>query len=58
MDFEWDSAKADANEAKHGVPFEVARRVFDDSACVVLEDARQNYGEERFVAFGMIDDRI
>jgi hypothetical protein len=58
MDFEWDSAKADANEAKHGVPFELARRVFDDSRCVVLEDTRQNYGEERFVALGIIDDRI
>ena len=58
MDFEWDTAKADANEAKHGVPFEVARRVFDDHAYVVLEDARQDYGEERFVALGMIDGRI
>ena len=58
MDFEWDRSKADANDAKHGVPFEVARRVFDDDACVVLEDARQDYGEERFVALGMIDGRI
>jgi uncharacterized protein len=58
MDFEWDSAKADANEAKHGVPFEVARRVFDDPARVVLEDARRNDGEERFVALGIVDDRI
>ena len=30
MDFEWDRSKADANDAKHGLPFEVARRVFDD----------------------------
>jgi hypothetical protein len=58
LDFEWDAAKAEANEAKHGVPFEVAKRVLDDSACVVLEDARQDYGEERFVALGMINGRI
>jgi uncharacterized protein len=58
MDFEWDRAKADANDAEHGVPFEVAKRVFDDYAYVVLEDARQHYGEERFVALGMIDGRI
>lgn len=58
MDFEWDAAKAGANEAKHGVPFDVASRVFDDASCVVLEDARQDYGEERFVALGMIGGRI
>jgi hypothetical protein len=58
VDFERDTAKAEANEAKDGVPFGVARRVFDDSACVVLEDVRQDYGEERFVALGMIDNRI
>ena len=58
MEFEWDRAKAHANEAKHGVPFEVARRVFDDDACVVLEDLRQDYGERRFVALGTIDHRI
>lgn len=30
MDFEWDTAKADANLAKHGVDFGGARQVFDD----------------------------
>jgi uncharacterized DUF497 family protein len=58
IEFEWDKAKADANEAKHRVPFEVARRVFDDDAYVVLEDLRQDYGERRFVALGTIDNRI
>ena len=28
MEFEWDTAKAEQNIAKHGVPFEYAARVF------------------------------
>ena len=58
MEFEWDSAKADTNERKHGVPFSLAGRVFDDPTCLILEDRRRNYGEERFTAFGMVDGRI
>ena len=58
MEFEWDSAKADANERKHGVPFTLAGRVFDDPACLILEDRRRDYGEDRFTAFGMVDGWI
>jgi hypothetical protein len=58
MDFEWDGAKAEANESKHGVPFEMASRVFDDPDCLVLEDRRRDYGEERFAAFGQVDGRV
>jgi hypothetical protein len=28
--FEWDERKAAQNERKHGIPFEIAERVFDD----------------------------
>jgi uncharacterized DUF497 family protein len=31
VDFEWDAAKAEINERKHGVSFEVAVGVFEDS---------------------------
>ena len=30
MIFEWDDAKARTNLAKHGVSFELAKRVWDD----------------------------
>jgi len=30
VDFEWDAAKAEINERKHGIPFEVATLVFED----------------------------
>lgn len=58
MEFEWDSAKADANERKHGLPFTLAGRVFDDPDYLILDDRRRDYGEDRFTAFGMVDDRI
>lgn len=58
MEFEWDSAKAEANERKHGVPFTLAERVFDDPACFILEDRRRDYGEDRFTAFGMVEGRV
>lgn len=58
MELEWDRAKADANERKHGVPFALAGRVLDDPACLILEDQRRDYGEERFTAFGMVDGKV
>ena len=30
MEFEWGVAKAEANEAKHGISFDEARTVFDN----------------------------
>jgi uncharacterized DUF497 family protein len=56
--FEWSDAKARANLLKHGVSFEVARRVFDDPASVDEVDDREGYGEDRFVAVGMVNARV
>ena len=38
MHFEWDKGKARSNLAKHGVSFELARRVWDDPLHVILPD--------------------
>jgi uncharacterized protein len=56
MVFEWDSAKNEANIAKHGIDFEDAIGIFEGP---VLErpDERRDYGESRFIAFGILDDR-
>jgi uncharacterized DUF497 family protein len=51
MDFEWDETKCRANEAKHGVSFEVAA-LFDWQAAVIDRDDRRDYGEERYLARG------
>jgi hypothetical protein len=59
MLFEWDEAKAARNEAKHGVPFWYAARVFFlDPHRLDSEDARRSYGEARRLALGVIDERV
>jgi len=57
-DFEWDDAKAAQNFSRHGVTFEVARLAFDDPFAVAREDRRQQYGEERYLLLGMVQDRL
>lgn len=48
-DFAWDSRKAAANVAKHGISFEDAATVFDD---VQALDAPDLYEHDRFVLIG------
>lgn len=43
--FEWDVAKAEANEAEHGVAFDEATELWDDPHMVVVEVSRG--GERR-----------
>jgi hypothetical protein len=57
-DFEWDDDKAARNLASHGVSFEAARMAFDDAFAVVREDRRQDYGEDRFILLGMVQERV
>jgi hypothetical protein len=58
MTFTWDNAKARNNLAKHGVSFAEATRVFEDAFAIEFLDDRQDYGEERFVVFGMVDGEV
>jgi len=48
-DFEWESAKARSNLAKHGISFEEATTVFDDPRGI---DAPDLYDPDRFVLIG------
>jgi uncharacterized protein len=52
--FEWSDAKARANLKKHQISFEVARLVFDDPAMIDRIDDRDDHGEDRFNAIGMV----
>jgi hypothetical protein len=52
MKFEWDLAKALANERKHGVSFDEAAAIFR-GFCLQRADARRNYGEPRFITLGL-----
>jgi uncharacterized DUF497 family protein len=52
--FEWDEAKAEANLRKHKISFQQAQRVFDDIFVLVEQDLSEEYGEDRFLATGMV----
>ena len=53
MELEWDEAKREDNLAKHGLDFAIALELFADYFMERL-DARHDYGEDRWVALGMI----
>ena len=57
-EFEWDDEKAARNLASHGVSFEAARLAFDDAFAVVREDRRQDYGEDRFILLGTVQEHL
>ena len=52
LEFEWNGAKAEANQRTHGVSFDLAKTVFRDPLAVERVDDRKDYGEERFVIVG------
>jgi uncharacterized DUF497 family protein len=52
MDFEWDEAKSESNERKHGVPFTEAMTVFADRLSVTGYDPRHADHEDRFLTMG------
>jgi uncharacterized DUF497 family protein len=58
IEFEWDTAKARANNRKHGIRFEQAVKVFEDPFALEFADDRQNCTEERFVVLGLADKRL
>ena len=54
MEFEWDDTKNRANIRKHGVSFEIGRRIFEGSYLTRL-DGRRDYGEARYISVGEVD---
>ena len=57
MRFGWDEAKRKANVSKHGIDFERRRRLFDGYTATA-EDDRVDYGEQRFITFGVLDGDV
>ena len=57
MEFEWDETKRLINLRKHGIDFIDVPIVFDGDILTV-EDERFNYGEQRFVTFGLLQGRV
>ena len=56
--FQWDDTKAAENYAAHGVPFEAAREVFADPFALEWLDDREDYGEDRYILLGMVENRL
>ncbi len=57
MNVVWDEAKRRANLKKHGLDFADAAQVLAGITCT-FEDARFEYGEQRFVTLGMLRDTV
>ncbi len=57
MDFTWDPHKASQNLAKHGVALADAVLIFDGFVTTV-EDAREDYGEQRFISMGLLGAQV
>jgi len=55
--YEWDEQKNADNKAKHGLDFADAELVFE-GVTLTFEDTRFDYGEPRFITFGLLDARL
>ena len=56
--FDWDPAKDQENQKKHGVAFAVAQVAFADSRRVIAEDQPHSSSEQRYFCFGWVDSGI
>ena len=52
LTFEWDENKALENYRKHGVSFEEAKTVFNDSFAITIYDPNHSIHEDRFIDLG------
>jgi uncharacterized protein len=57
MKFTYDENKRLANLRKHGIDFVDVPSIFDGDT-VIVEDDRYNYGEQRFISFGLLKGRV
>lgn len=57
MHFEWNDNKNESNIQKHDLDFQDAVLVFE-KPILKRVDARKNYGEERYIALGELDDTV
>jgi uncharacterized DUF497 family protein len=53
LSFEFDPAKAASNLKNHGVSFDEAATVFNDSLSTTLPDDQHSEDENRFITVGM-----
>lgn len=56
--FDWDPAKDDENQRKHGVSFREAQLAFLDPRRVIADDLAHSIGERRFCCCGWVVNRV
>ena len=57
MKFEWNEAKRKENLRKHGIDFVDITEMFDNPMFSYL-DTRNDYGEERIIGIGYVQNRV
>lgn len=55
--FVWDEAKRRLNLRKHGIDFADAEKIFR-GVTFTAEDTREDYGEQRFLTLGLLEDQV
>jgi uncharacterized DUF497 family protein len=55
LTFEWHEEKAAVNLMKHGVSFEEAKTIFNDSFSLTIADPQHSLDEERYIDLGRSD---
>lgn len=58
MEIEFDTTKDAANQQKHGVPLSFGANIFDDPAMLIVPTIRDEDGEERSKAIGMVGGKL
>ena len=58
MDFEWDMAKSDLCQTSRNFDFTYVISIFIDPNLLIEKDQRWDYGEERFRALGLLDEKV
>ena len=57
MEIEFDPDKSAKNLGVRGLPFDLVAD-FDFESALVARDTREDYGEDRFIALGLIAERL
>lgn len=57
MKIDFDPTKNQTNIRERGIAFDLVKH-FDWDTAFIWEDTRKDYGEQRFIALGIIDERL
>ncbi|MFM2065081.1 MAG: hypothetical protein RLZZ507_4752 [Cyanobacteriota bacterium] len=53
LGFEWHEEKAQENLKKHGISFEEAKTVFNDTLSITIADSKHSDDEQRYIDIGL-----